>query len=73
MDSGRMRDLEVIAASLTLTASPLSSAVTEPPVPLVLGTVSVLVPRRWIFDIGIFSSRLTTWVWEESFLFKHLN
>jgi hypothetical protein len=26
----------------------------------VLGTVSVLVPRRWTLDIGILSSRLTT-------------
>lgn len=55
---GQMND--VIAASSTFTANPLRSATTEPPDALVLGTVSVLVPRRWTLDIGIFNSRLTT-------------
>lgn len=44
----------------TFTANPLRSATTDPPEALVLGTVSVLVPRRWTLDIGILSSRLTT-------------
>jgi len=50
----------LIALSSTFTASPLRSATTEPPEAFVLGTVSVLVPRRWTLDIGILSSRLTT-------------
>lgn len=47
-------------AGFTLTANPLRSATTDPTEALVLGTVSVLVPRRWTLDIGILNSRLTT-------------
>lgn len=32
-----------------------------------LGTVSVLVPRRWMLDNGILNSRLATWILEEIF------
>lgn len=54
----------------TFTANPLRSATTEPPEGFVLGMVSVLVPRRWILDSGIFNSRLTTWILEEIFHFS---
>lgn len=63
---GGADDLDGTAMPLTFTASPLRSATTEPPETFALGTVSVLVPRRWTLDSGILNSRLATWSLEES-------
>ena len=60
-------DWQSTARTFTFTASPLRSATTDPPETFALGTVSVLVPRRWTLDIGILNSRLATWISEESF------
>lgn len=64
---GGAEGLGAAAVTFTFTARPLTSATTDPPEEFVLGTVSVLVPRRWMLDIGIFSSRLTTCMLEERF------
>lgn len=60
-----VNDVDATAVTLTFTASPLRSATTEPPETFALGTVSVLVPRRWTSDSGTPNSRLATWVLEE--------
>lgn len=65
-----VNDLDATAVTVTFTANPLRSATTEPPETFALGTVSVLVPRRWTFETGIPNSRLTTWILRE-FLLKH--
>lgn len=61
---------DVALAGFTFTASPLKSATKDAPEALALGTVSVLVPRRWTLDIGILNSRLTTCNCERRFLFR---
>lgn len=57
---GGVSDLDATAMILTFIANPFRSATREAPEKLVLGTVSVLVPRRWTLDNGIFNSRLAT-------------
>lgn len=69
---GEANDLDAIAMIFTFTANPLRSTTTEPPEIFVLGTVSVLVPCRWILDMGILNSRLTTWILEERFFLNTL-